>query len=214
MFMILRNGCVMGTRLQHKSGKKKMETEISPSVYSFLMQSFQHFYLTRVFGEEYRPVPITRHIFTVATQNSSFKADMDMSLRVLECVLRWGNCKPALVFCSSRKSAATTAESVGMQMRQRGGGGNNDSNHNIDSRGGGGSYSHLFVRSDRQKTALVTASRGLNDRKVADLLVDGIAFHHAGLSFNDRGIIERTFLAGHILVLCKGGEREGEGCNE
>jgi replicative superfamily II helicase len=39
------------------------------------------------------------------------------------------------------------------------------------------------------------------DKNLADSLVNGIGFHHAGLSLDDRGYIEKLFISGDLFVL-------------
>ncbi|XP_064284380.1 probable ATP-dependent DNA helicase HFM1 isoform X4 [Passer domesticus] len=58
-----------------------------------------------------------------------------------------------------------------------------------------------FLLSIEQKQRLQGFANSLKDSKLRDLLIYGVAYHHAGMEISDRKIIEGTFTAGDLPVL-------------
>lgn len=62
--------------------------------------------------------------------------------------------------------------------------------------------SNLQIRlTQQQKNTLTAISAQLNDAKLKQCLVHGIAFHHAGLMHENRYTIEDSFRKGSLSVL-------------
>lgn len=59
-----------------------------------------------------------------------------------------------------------------------------------------------FIEDDRQLLSLVQQSKQVSNGLLQSMLPQGIAFHNAGLSCEDRAIVERLFLEMKIKVLC------------
>ena len=112
-----------------------------------------------------------------------------------EVLTRYGERKPALIFCGSKKGAEALASKLGetasaLTGMSRGGG-----------RGGG--------RGGRGQggAADPAANRfsGIHNQKLRELLLScggAVAWHHAGLSAEDRATVEALFQEGVVRILC------------
>jgi len=129
------------------------------------------------FGEERRPVPLKRVVVGVPSKESEFKFEMLLSYKLLPLISTFGEGKPTLVFCNSRRSAQATAAAM---LR--------------DARG-------ALPISLVQRQAVQNAAERCSDKKLAESLAMGIGFHHAGLKTEDRHIVEEVFVSGHLPVL-------------
>ncbi len=85
--------------------------------------------------------------------------------------------KQALVFCSTRKSAESTAEKIAKHTK-------------------------LNLIELSQKILHVLSSPTKQCRKLSECVKKGIAFHHAGLASGQRKLIEDAFRKGEIKVIC------------
>ncbi|TFG98763.1 DEAD/DEAH box helicase [Candidatus Thorarchaeota archaeon] len=120
-----------------------------------------------------RPVPLVHKVVSTSNRNSS--------LRTLVMTTVQGNAQ-AIVFHRTRREAEAQArrlsEDVGRQFTS-------EEKKNLDQ--DLGSIEHWNV----------TLSQDLRS-----LLHNGIAYHHAGLSYNSRRTVERLFRQGEIKVIC------------
>lgn len=55
---------------------------------------------------------------------------------------------------------------------------------------------------DKQLLGLVQAAKQVSNNKLQTMIPQGVAFHNASLSYQDRGVVERLFLDLKIKVLC------------
>lgn len=85
--------------------------------------------------------------------------------------------KQALVFCSTRKSAESTAEKISKHTK-------------------------LNLIELSEKILKVLSSPTKQCRKLADCVKKGTAFHHAGLASGQRKLVEDAFRKGEIKVIC------------
>ncbi len=49
---------------------------------------------------------------------------------------------------------------------------------------------------------LLEASRCASDKNLTECITKGVAFHSAGMSVNDRKLVERLFLTSDLKVVC------------
>ncbi|KAJ3226183.1 Sec63 [Clydaea vesicula] len=126
--------------------------------------------IVRVFGEEYRPVPIQREIITINVKNS-FQMENASSFKTME-------------FCPTRKSTLQTADFLSKEINKAFG------------------NTHPFVKTKMHFDHLNVVKKDIEDKKLAEYVQKGIAFHNAGLSKHDRVVIEKAFIDGKLLVLC------------
>ena len=52
------------------------------------------------------------------------------------------------------------------------------------------------------KNKLMQAKAQIADKTLAQLVEQGVAYHHAGSQPKDRKIVEELFLGGHLAVIC------------
>ncbi len=131
------------------------------------------------FGEEKRPVPLRKIVLGYPHRygHSEFRFEMNLSYRVAGLLATYAEGKPALVFCNSRRSAQFTASTIVKQA------------------------SAQFQLTWAQKHRLQEAARSLTDHKLADCVLNGVGFHHAGLEPKDRRLLEELFVDGNLPVL-------------
>lgn len=131
------------------------------------------------FGEEYRPVELTAGVKTYTHGENSFADKYRRLYRALDLAEPHINEDgQALVFVSSRQDTKRAALKARDEIAER----------DIDM-GARGDY-------DFHQEA-----QALEDDTLRQSVLDGVAFHHAGLSRNDRDLVESWFRAGHIQLL-------------
>lgn len=59
-----------------------------------------------------------------------------------------------------------------------------------------------FIDNDRQLITLIQAAKQVSNSKLQTMIPQGVAFHNASLSYQDRSIVERLFLELKVKVLC------------
>jgi len=131
------------------------------------------------FGEEYRPVDLNAGVKTYTHGENSFADKYRRLYRALDLAephLREDG--QALVFVSSRQDTVRAAEKARDEIAER----------DIPM-GARGDYDFH------------TESKALENDTLRNSVLDGVAFHHAGLSKNDRDLIEEWFKAGHVELL-------------
>ncbi|KAI8582531.1 hypothetical protein K450DRAFT_269277 [Umbelopsis ramanniana AG] len=127
------------------------------------------------FGEEYRPVKLSRHVYGIHDSGGNpFMFEKKLEWKLVDMIQKHSGGKPALIFCSTRKSTQSSCDVIIKVMKQR----------NIPFFGN--------VLKPVPKT---------KDKKLFEYLPYGIAFHHAGLDAGDRQVVERLFLAGHLNII-------------
>ncbi|SEQ69233.1 DEAD/DEAH box helicase [Natrinema salaciae] len=131
------------------------------------------------FGEEYRPVELNAGVKTYTHGDNSFADKYRRLYRALDLAephLREDG--QSLVFVSSRQDTVQAAKKARDEIAER----------DIPM-GARGDYDFH------------TDSTELEDSTLRKSVLDGVAFHHAGLSKNDRDLVEKWFKAGHIELL-------------
>ena len=131
------------------------------------------------FGEEYRPVDLNAGVKTYTHGDNAFADKYRRLYRALDLAephLREDG--QALVFVSSRQDTVQAAKTARDEIAER-----------DVPMGARGDYDFH------------TESTALENDTLRNSVLDGVAFHHAGLSKNDRDLVEEWFKAGHVELL-------------
>lgn len=132
------------------------------------------------FGEEYRPVPIEKHVETFPSRKNGFLFDRNLNYCLFRTIAKYFTERGVLVFCSTRKGTVDAARQLVMDSRQR----------------------NMFIRSMDQRSDLETAARTIENRSLSECVAHGVGFYHAGLNFSDRSKVISLFTNGALLVCC------------
>ncbi|WP_255151584.1 DEAD/DEAH box helicase [Halorarius halobius] len=131
------------------------------------------------FGDDYRPVPLHAGVETYAHGENSFADKYRRLYRALDLAqphIEDGG--QALTFVASRQDTVRAAEKARDVIAER----------DID----------IGARGDYD---LHTAAQDLRNDTLRQSVVDGVAFHHAGLSREDKNAVEEWFKEGQIQLL-------------
>jgi len=131
------------------------------------------------FGEQYRPVELHAGVETYTHGENAFADKYRRLYRALDLAephVRDGG--QALVFVASRQDTVQAAKKARDEAAERDMG--------------------IHVGHDLE---LREAARELDNSTLGESVVDGVAFHHAGLSKDDRDRVEDWFKAGHVKLL-------------
>jgi replicative superfamily II helicase len=134
---------------------------------------------TFAFGESYRPVPLSASVETYAHGDNAFADKYRRLYRALDLAephIDEGG--QALVFVASRQDTVRAAEKARDELAER--------DVEISSRG------DYEFHTDAQE---------LENDTLRQSVVDGVGFHHAGLSKDDKDRVEAWFKAGKIQLL-------------
>jgi replicative superfamily II helicase len=139
----------------------------------------------RIFGEEYRPIQLQKVVLSYPSSSSPnpFAFETSLDYKLLDVITKYSTGKPTLVFCSTRKSTVAAAERLCSLCSVVSG-------------------RHPFLRTNQIVQALNSAKSQLSDRKLADYVGQGVAFHHGGTNLSDRRVVESLFLRGILSVIC------------
>ncbi|XP_027746492.1 probable ATP-dependent DNA helicase HFM1 isoform X4 [Empidonax traillii] len=127
--------------------------------------------------EDQRPVKLRKIVlgFPCSDNQTEFKFDLALNYKIASVIQTYSEQKPALVFCATRKGVQQAASVLAKDAK--------------------------FLLSIEQKQRLQRFANSLKDSKLRDLLMCGVAYHHAGMEISDRKIIEGAFTAGDLPVL-------------
>ncbi|TPX51368.1 hypothetical protein SeLEV6574_g00353 [Synchytrium endobioticum] len=142
----------------------------------------------KTFGDEYRPVKLQKEVFGYASKGNAFSFEKSLDYKVMDVISKYSHSKATLIFCSTRKSAQACAEHMAKTCSS------------VVAQGFG--VAHPFVKTKHQFENLRQLRNELKDKKLGDNMISGVAFHHAGMVFEDRQKIEQAFLAGTVTVIC------------
>lgn len=62
------------------------------------------------FGEEFRPVPLAKHVCGYNTPGNDFAFEGSLNSRLPDIIAKWSQRKPIMVFCITRNSCVSTAK--------------------------------------------------------------------------------------------------------
>lgn len=132
-------------------------------------------------SEELRPVKLRQVVLGFYCQASckDFQFDLSLSYKLGRVIEEYSQKKPTLVFCSTRKGVMHTAAILAKAIN--------------------------LVPPGPCKERLTKVASSVRDSKLRELLVAGVGYHHAGLDFNDRKLIEEVFCSGNLPVLISTG---------
>ncbi|XP_009952005.1 PREDICTED: probable ATP-dependent DNA helicase HFM1, partial [Leptosomus discolor] len=127
--------------------------------------------------EDQRPVKLRKIVlgFPCSDNLTEFKFDLTLNYKIAGIIQTYSEQKPALVFCATRKGVQQAASVLAKDAK--------------------------FLLSVEQKQRLQRSANSLKDSKLRDLLMYGVAYHHAGMEVSDRRIIEGAFTVGDLPVL-------------
>jgi pre-mRNA-splicing helicase BRR2 len=134
------------------------------------------------FDASYRPVPLQQQYIGI-TATKAFKRHQIMNEVTYEKVSAEAGKNQILVFVHSRKETATTAKALRDQALAN------------DELG-------KFVKDDARRELLASSAEECKSLQLKELLPYGFAIHHAGMTRQDRTLVEELFDAKHIQVLC------------
>ncbi|KAG2204812.1 hypothetical protein INT47_004087 [Mucor saturninus] len=129
------------------------------------------------FSEEYRPIKLERIVYGYPQDCNMFLFEKKLDWKLLDIIIKHSNTKPVLIFCSTRKSAEGSCDTLLKMMDKK----------NISSLCENGKK---LVVKPKFKNKLLP---GFGER--------GIGFHHAGLDPSDRSQMEKLYLKREIRVI-------------
>ncbi|XP_052863801.1 probable ATP-dependent DNA helicase HFM1 [Anopheles cruzii] len=125
------------------------------------------------FDETDRQTTLERHVLGYPCHAGAYKFELNLNYKLVDIITKYACEKPTLIFCSSRKSAETTASFLAREMQIK-----------------------------RGPLPPGGTASGMAGKHLQDLVARGVAYHHAGLLASDRTRIESSFRSGHIAILC------------
>ncbi|XP_048353797.1 probable ATP-dependent DNA helicase HFM1 [Sphaerodactylus townsendi] len=127
--------------------------------------------------ERHRPVKLRKIVlgFPCSSNQTEFKFDLTLNYKVASVIQTYSEQKPALVFCATRKGVQQAASVLAKDAK--------------------------FIMNSEQKQRLQKFANSVKEARLRDLLICGVAYHHAGMEMCDRKVIEAAFNTGDIPVL-------------
>lgn len=128
----------------------------------------------RIYGDEYRPVKVERIVLGYNMAKNEFMFEKNLNFRLAELINKYSDDRPSLIFCQTQKGTVT----AGLQLLE--------------------DISKLYSAPLDLKTkeGLNVIANAVKDKQLSNLIKNGIAFHNAGLSLEDRQIVEENFKKG------------------
>lgn len=125
------------------------------------------------FDDSYRQVDLERWVYGYSFLNKNeFQYDNLYNLKLDEVFRKHSKQRPVLIFCPTRASTISTANYIVQNC-----------------------LGLLNCQKVNQNCRII-------DNALSDCYRHGVAFHHAGLSIDDRNVVEEAFLSGTVKVLC------------
>ncbi|XP_057356393.1 probable ATP-dependent DNA helicase HFM1 isoform X2 [Manis pentadactyla] len=127
--------------------------------------------------EKHRPVKLRKVVlgFPSTRSQTEFKFDLTLNYRIASVIQTYSDQKPTLVFCATRKGVQQAASVLVKDAK--------------------------FLMTVEQKQRLQKHAHSIRDSKLRDILIHGVAYHHAGMELSDRKVVEGTFAVGDLPVL-------------
>ena len=138
----------------------------------------------KIFGEEYRPVKVERIVigYKRNKNQNEFVFEKYLDYRVSSIIEKYSEGKPTLIFCQTQKGSINSAKQLMADYQE-------------------GKLSSMKIDLPTKKI-LEQISSSINNKQLSTFVKFGIAFHNAGLSLNDRQIIEENFKINAIKIIC------------
>lgn len=125
------------------------------------------------FDDSYRQVDLERWVYGYSFLNKNeFQYDTLYNSKLDEVFRKHSKQRPVLIFCPTRASTISTANYIVQNCLRL-----------------------LNCGKANRKCRII-------DHALSDCFHHGVAFHHAGLSIDDRSVVEEAFLSGTVKVLC------------
>ncbi|CAG8956625.1 hypothetical protein HYFRA_00011936 [Hymenoscyphus fraxineus] len=128
------------------------------------------------FGEDFRPVKLQKHVYGYDDKMNDFVFEKLLDGKLPAIIRKHTEKKPIMIFCFTRKSCENTAKLLADWWASQ-------------------------TAADRAWSPPVQQV-SLQNSELQALARCGVAFHHAGLEYHDRQIVENSFLKGNISVIC------------
>lgn len=139
-----------------------------------------------VFGDAFRPVPLTQHFIGIKGRTHGTYNENLNRICFDKCRSFLVDGHQVMIFVHARMETVKTAKFL-LQMAQD------------------AADSGLFLPTDTRSSSYEQAKRQVEksrNRELKELFKAGLAFHHAGMIRPDRSLVESLFSAGHVRVLC------------
>lgn len=130
------------------------------------------------FDDSFRPIPLTIHTVAFGSAGNPFLFEKSLDSKVSGIIERFADGKQVLIFCSSKKSTEKLSAALFNRFGRQ----------------------HVRVNSDH--SALLDATKNIQDNELRRLADNGYGYHHGGLSPDDRMMVEILYLNGKIHILC------------
>ena len=128
------------------------------------------------FGEEFRPVKVQKHVCGYQSKSNEFAFEKTLNAKLPDIITKWSQKKPIMVFCFTRKSCEETAKILSNWWATKG----------TRERCWEAPRKHIVVEG----------------KDLREIVFSGVAFHHAGLSPQDRSSVEKGYIEGDLNVIC------------
>ncbi|XP_032722997.1 probable ATP-dependent DNA helicase HFM1 isoform X1 [Lontra canadensis] len=127
--------------------------------------------------ERHRPVKLRKVVlgFPCRSNQTEFKFDLTLNYKIASVIQTYSDQKPTLVFCATRKGVQQAASVLVKDAK--------------------------FIMAMEQKQRLQKCAYSIRDLKLRDILIHGVAYHHAGMELSDRKVVEGAFTVGDLPVL-------------
>ncbi|PVI05142.1 P-loop containing nucleoside triphosphate hydrolase protein [Periconia macrospinosa] len=129
------------------------------------------------FGEEFRPVRLRKHVCGYTSNNpNEFAFEKVLDANLPSVIKKYSERKPIMIFCNTRKSTVATAQKLA-------------------------NWWATSPPNDRMWSA-PSATLSFRNKELRSCTASGVAFHHAGISPEDRIAVEEAYLKNIISVIC------------
>ncbi|CAK6441330.1 unnamed protein product [Pipistrellus nathusii] len=127
--------------------------------------------------ERHRPVKLRKVVlgFPCFSDQTEFKFDLSLNYKIASVIQEYSDQKPTLVFCATRKGVQQAASVLEKNAK--------------------------FIMTMEQKQRLQKHAYSIRDSKLREILIHGVAYHHAGMELSDRKVVEGAFTAGDLPAL-------------
>ncbi|KAK9780067.1 hypothetical protein SCAR479_03191 [Seiridium cardinale] len=128
------------------------------------------------FGEEMRPVKLKKHVYGYESSGNDYVFDKTLDGKLNMLLGQHSERKPIMVFCFTRKSCEQTAQKLAEWW--------------------------TTLKAEDKPWPAPTEHVPVVNKELHDMVLYGVAFHHAGLDAQDRASVERNYLSGQLQVIC------------
>ena len=135
------------------------------------------------FGNEMRPVPLEINIKTYqSNSNNEFLFLKKLDDHVYPVLMEYANGKPALCFCTTKAETARLAKKLSSEYRTTSG-------------------QSVFVRDAEHRSLLIDESQKVWDEGLKKSIREGVGYHNADLSMEDKAVVEALFAKKQLPIL-------------